>query len=623
MATRQNKAGSMHRRMLDAGVYELDEFDAWMQARGWAWQGLENGVYGVSIADAMVLYTVEDPVRFCETFMKRNDGSPYRFFDYQRESIRTWRQDTVTSSAAEVGKTLELTALLLWGHITGFGFQIKAPTSLVAAPQQIFLNEIIDAIERQIGVFKAMEGESILKDAWIEPRRTPHTQLRLRSWVAGGKPALATIDFRPAGHDGSAFRGVHSTALVMVDEAAKMKAQVQWTELYRARMPGCKSRFYSVPDGDRSTEFYRLSQAAVLGLPEGQPGFRKFHWPKTLMPPPFWSEERDREFVRLYGGRNTPGYQRNVMGEWGDAENPVWPWAQLLPNIVDLPDFRIIKLIADTEADVLSIEVMACTMSIHDGRKTGNYTWLQDGAIPLQPLLRGGDDQRRQAMLDILRPHLTPQSMGVFYAGADLGERADPTAIYLSEQVGQTLIDRVRVHAQGFPYHLQEELVAALDGIYGRLPMWGVDMGSAGTTVVKDLINVDRFAQCHFEDRLVGFHFQQNVDCMGEDGELLEQEDPQTGATHVAVAPAKHWASQCISARLQAGGYAMAYDTDALNDMVTQTAREGARFPIYSKQRDHIPDARRQQMLIRLHALRAEGSGHDLFVSGTSERHAA
>jgi len=211
----------MHRRMLDAGVYELDEFDAWMQARGWAWQGLENGVYGVSIADAMVLYTVEDPVRFCETFMKRHDGSPFRFFDYQRESIRTWRQDVVHADAAECGKTQEVTALLLWGHITGFGFQIKAPTSLVAAPQQIFLNEIIDAIERQIGVFKAMEGESILKDAWIEPRRTPHTQLRLRSWVAGGKPALSTIDFRPSGHDGSAFRGVHSTALVMVDEAAK------------------------------------------------------------------------------------------------------------------------------------------------------------------------------------------------------------------------------------------------------------------------------------------------------------------------------------------------------------------------------------------------------------------
>lgn len=610
---------SITRRMLDAGVYDVDEFDQWMSARDWSWRGLENGAYNVSVADAMVLFTVEDPVRFCETFMRRPDGSPFRFFDYQRESIRTWRQDVVHCDGAEVGKTQEITALLLWGHVTGFGFSIRAPTSLVGAPQQIFLNEIIDAIERQIGVFKAMPGESVLKQAWIEPRRTPHTQLRLRSWVAGGEAALSTIDFRPAGHDGSAYRGVHVTALAIVDEAAKKKTKVQWTEFYRARMPGCKSRLYSVPDGDRSTEFYRLSQEAVLGLPEATPGWRKFHWPKTIMPAPFWSEDRDREFVRLYGGRNTPGYQRNVMGEWGDAENPVWSWSDLLPNIVDLPDYRVIKLVVDTEADVLVVEVMACTLGMHEGRKTGAYTWLQDGSVPLQPLLRGSDGERRRAMRDILRAHVRGASQGVFWVGCDLGERADPTAIILSEEIGEVMHDRVRIHAQGFPYHLQEELIAALDDLFGRLPRYGVDMGSAGTTVVKDLISVDRFAANAFEDRLIGFHFQQNVDCMGEDGQRLEVEDLRTGDMGAVVAPAKHWSTQCISVRLQAGGYAMAYDTDALNDMVTQTARSGAKWPLYSKVRDHIPDARRQQMLRRLASLR-DGAACDLFSSGVVRR---
>src|SRR5690606_24449538 len=172
--------------MRDAGVYDPDEFEAWMASRSWAWQRLERGDYGVSLDEAKILFTVEDPVRFCETFLKEHDGSPYRFFDYPKPSIRAWNQDVVHEDGAEVGKTREITAILLWGHITGFGFQMKAPTSLVAAPQQIFLNEIIDAIERQVGVFKAMPGESILKEVWIEPRRTPHTQIRLRSWKRGG-----------------------------------------------------------------------------------------------------------------------------------------------------------------------------------------------------------------------------------------------------------------------------------------------------------------------------------------------------------------------------------------------------------------------------------------------------
>lgn len=85
------------------------------------------------------------------------------------------------------------------------------------------------------------------------------------------------------------------------------------------------------------------------------------------------------------------------------------------------------------------------------------------------------------------------------------------------------------------------------------------------------------------------------------------------------VAPAKHWATQCISQRLQAGGYAIPYDNDALSDMATQTARAGAKWPIYSKKNDHHPDARRQQMLRRLRSLQ-EGGSVDVFASGAVRR---
>lgn len=612
------------RAMRDRGVYDPAEFDAWLQARGWAWRPLERGDYPLTLEESLVLFTLEDPVRWCETYLVESDGSPYRFFDYQPPSIRAWDQDVVHQDGAEVGKTREIVALILWGHNTAFGGKRVNPSTLVAAPQQIFLNEIIDAIERQMGVFKALPGDSPLKQAWIEPRRTPHTQFRFRcpNFRHPDRPGLATVDFRPAGHDGEAFRGVHVTALAIVDEAAKMKAKVQWTEFYRALMPRCRFRAYSVPDGDRNTEFHRVCASAVVDLPQGQPGTRKFHWPKTIMPAPFWSAERDAHFVKLYGGRDTPGYVRNVLGEWGDAENPVFRWDQLLPNVVDLPDYRILALASDASNDALYCTATRLELKISEGKKSGTEHTLGDIAVGLEEFLHADDDTRRARFVELLAPYLPPvDGRGVYYAGADLGERNDPTEIIVSEEVGDTLRDVLRVNAKGLPYHAQEELIFQIDRHFGHRPWWGVDMGSAGTAVVKDLQNLDRFADAHFDERLVGFHFQEMVDCIGEDGEpLLDRKaSEEEGRDVVQRAPAKHWSTQCIVARMQTRGYRMPFDGAVLNDYTSHTAREGSKWPIYAKKADHTIDARRQQMLVKLHALN-EGGGADVFASTTHDR---
>lgn len=613
----------IERQMLDRGVYDPGEFDAWLAGNGWAWGALERGAYDVSLDEALLAFTIEDPVRFCETFLIEANGDPYRMFDYQKPSIRSWDQDVVHEDGAEVGKTREIAALLLWGHITGFGGTCANPTSLVVAPQQIFLNEIIDAIERQLGVFKSLPGESLLKQSWLEPRRTPHTQLRFRCLNPAhpDRPSLATVDFRPAGHDGEAFRGVHVNKLALVDEAAKMKAKVQWTEFYRAMMPGCHMRAYSVPDGDRNTEFYRLCAEARVDLPQASTGFRKFHWPKTIMPPPFWSPERDAHFVKLYGGRATPGYQRNVLGLWGDAEDPVFRWDQLLPNVVEMPDYRRIVLVANPDHDALEFEVSRIQLEITEGRKSGHAAQLADSAVDLTPLIGKDDEARRVRWEDLLSPWLTHiDPRGVFWAGADLGERNDPTEIIVSEEVDGVLRDVLRVKARGLPYHAQTELIYQVDRAFGHRPGWGVDLGSAGTAVVKDLHNLDRYDDAHFEDRLIGFHFQEAVECTGEDGDSLTITN-EKGEDEILRAPAKHWATQCIVARLQQRGYRMAYDGDVLNDYTSHTARQGAKWPIYGKSNDHTIDARRQQMLCKLRSV--EATEPDVFSAGAMSRNAA
>lgn len=626
-AVARTRTPKAERDMRARGVYDPDEFEAWLAQRRWGWAQLERGDYAVSLDEALVLFTTEDPVRWCETYLTEQSGDPYRLFDYQRESARAWNQDVVHRDGAEVGKTREIVALILWGHMTAFGGRMVNPTSLVGAPQQIFLSEIIDAIERQVGVFKALQGDSFLKHAWLEPRRTPHTQLRFRcpNMRHPDRPGLATIDFRPAGHDGEAFRGVHVTALALVDEAAKMKAKLQWTEFYRALMPGCRLRAYSVPDGDRGTEFYRLDTEAVEGLPEGQRGFRRFHWPKTIMPAPFWSAERDRHFVKLYGGRDTPGYVRNVLGEWGDAENPVFRWDALLPNIVELPDYRVLKLATDSANDALHCAAHRVELVVTEGKKSSREHQLGDLSVDLNDFLHGTDDVRRERFAELLAPfvsHFDPR--GVYWAGADLGERNDPTEIVVSEDVGGELRDLLRVQAKGMPYHAQSELIYQIDRAFGHRPGWGVDLGSAGTAVVKDLHNLDRYADAHFDERLIGFHFQEAVECMGEDGDmLLDPEASEREGRDVAQrAPAKHWATQCIVARLQLRGYRLPFDTDVLNDYTSHTAREGSKWPIYSKKNDHTVDARRQQMLVKLRA--QAGAGHvDVFASSAIQRNAA
>lgn len=615
--------GILQAQMLDRGVYDPDAFEAWLAERGWSWRGLDRGAYGITVDEALFVFTAEDPLRWCETYLVEPDtGDPYRFWNYQRDSVRSWMQDVIHQDGAECGKTREIIGLIAWAGCTAVGGRIANPWSLVAAPQQTHLDEIILALEEQFGAAESGSGHSLLTRFWLKPKKTPHVMHRFLAPnpVNPSRPSIARTYYRPGGHDGEAFRGVHVNAFGFMDEAAKIKNATIMSEFWRALKPGCRSRVYSVPDGDRSTEFFKLTQTARLNLPVEEDGFRLFRWQQTMKPSPFWDAKREADMVRRFSGRNTPGYQRNVLGEWGQSENPVWPFSAMLPNVVDLPEYRVIKMQADAEADALTVEVMGVKLSVQDGRKVGEYTWLQDSTMDLAPLLRGTDAGRRAAMLDILRPHVAQRAMGVFFAGGDLGERNDPTEIIISEEVGTVWRDCARIHLKGFPYNLQEELIYALDALFGHLPFWGLDMGSAGTVVVKDLISVDRFADAHFEDRLVGFHFQQSVECVGEDGEVLREEDPRTGSEKVIAAPAKHWATQSITARLQAGGYAMAYDPEGINAMATQTARQGAKWPIYSKQDDHYPDARRQQMLRKLRAVIDDGGAADVFASGAVPR---
>ncbi len=610
------------------GVYDEAEFDAWLRDRDWAWNALQRGDYGLTFDEAMILYTFEDPVRFAETYLVEPDtGDPYRLWDYQRESARTWRQDVVHQDGAELGKTREIVVLLSWSSVTAVGGTTANPWSLVAAPQQTHLDEIILAVEEQFtGGHDDGVARGFLAQFWRKPKRTPHTMHRFLSPnpERADRPSVSRIYYRPAGVDGEAFRGVHVNAFGFYDEAAKAKHKLHWSEFVRALKPGCRQRIYSVPDGDRGSEYYRICSSAVVGLPEGMEGFRKFVWGKSLMPPPFWSPEREREMVRRYGGRDTPGYKRNVLGEWGDAEDPVFRWEDIKPNLCELPEFRAATLIAEPARGHLDITVRRIELvrSVRDGEVqiAARDHELRSTVFELDAFMHG-EAQRIAAAREVVRmvvPNTLPR--GVYWIGADLGERGDPTEIIASEQVGEQLRDVLRIKAKGIPYHIQRALVHAVHELTGFRAFWGVDLGSAGTAVVKDLQTLADYADGEYSVQMVGFHFQNTVPCIDLQGEALEEED-EHGDRVPVKAPAKHWATQCIVSELQARRFAMAFDQEVVDQMTSHTARAGAKWPIYAKSNDHTIDARRMQMLVRL--FHESFAVPDVFSAGTFDRRSA
>lgn len=596
-------------RAADHGALDMDDFDAFLSERGWDWRALSRGDYGITREEALYLFVLTDPVRWAETFLIEPDtGNPYQFFDYQRTSLRSWRQNVVHQDGAEVGKTREIVVLTLWACCTSMGGTVANPSILIAAPQQTHLDEIIMAIEEQVG---ATEGGSakgrVLSHFWAKPKRTPHTMHRFLAPnpVNPARPSVSRVYYRPAGHDGEAFRGVHVNALGLMDEAAKLKSKLHFSEFFRAMMPTAATRFYSVPDGDNSSGFYAMTQSAVIDLPQDQPGRRLFHWPKTLMPAPFFTPERELQWVRDYGGRTSEGYVRNVLGQHGQVNSPVWAWELLLANVHQIHNYRAIALQVDGKQGVLNVTVRQIKLQLSTNQKIGQDEYIADLALPLDEFTSGSDDARREHMRALLRQFVMPDDLGTWVAGADLGESNDPTEIIVSEQVGEgahsTLRDVIRINAQGLPYHMQRELIFCLHEMFAHRIRWGVDLGSAGTVVVKDLQTMDAYLDANFDETLAGFQFAGAVECIDEQGNALTETDTD-GQEKTVRTNAKHWATQCITQRLQRYGYAMPYDSQPLNWMANHKSKQGARHVIYDKKDDHNIDARRLQMLALLFA---------------------
>lgn len=587
-------------------IVRVEYIARFLATQGWTWEQLERGALRDAVGDVVSLERIQeavlltDPVAWCEAHLvnKPEDGGGlWQLFDYQKPSMR-FRGDVVHEDGAEVGKTREIVGLYLFDAINGVGGQ------LVGAMGDGALADIWSEIEFQLDKNPGLR-------AYL--RKESQKPYRKHTWLNDN-----VGDFRPGGFDGRAFRGVHAGLAIRLDEAAKAESPDVFSEFFRAAKPNASARLYSVPDGRRGSPFYGLCERAVpydsiarsagrdvtsLAGAAGENAdwrrrrFTKFHWPKTLMPAPYWSEQREAEAIERYGGRDSAGYVRNVLGGWGDPEYSVFPWATFAPCVRLVDEYVVAKLLWDKTARTVYVDVHR----LSHGYQVRSGSDLEDdgasGPAPLHELYRGSFEAGNLVLEDVLRPWLEIAAPGAhLVAGGDVGQNEE-TELGMSELRGVHYRWRLRIQLRHFSYDDQAKLVRQLDEVYRPDHGWGLDAGGVGKALEDSIRGGD--GGWNFDGRLSGFIFNTRVPAVDESGEQLV--DPASGRPRTIQV--KELATQLLEKAMQRGELVVPWDPDYIRDYPAHTCK---RLP--SQERtfrgtgDHVIDEKRVEML-RLHEL--------------------
>lgn len=565
-------------------------FEAWLERFDWTYHQLARNEYPgryENLREFQLGCICDDPVLWSRTFLKDPDQpeKPWEFWAYQAEGIRH-KGNALYKCGAEVGKTREIIAYILWK-----AFTIARGSGLVTAPQLTHLIEIIDAIEFQLN------ETPILGKSLFHHRKFPHHQLRFNNGF--------TVDFRPTGHDGTALRGVHVKTFALMDEAAKAHNAKIWNEFWRARKPQCITRIYSVPDGRRDTVFYRLGNRLEKQEEQENHGnsipktlnLRIFQWAKTLMPPPFWTDSRDREYITLYGGKDSAGYQHNILGEDGDPENSVFPWEFFVKLLKDIPEYTCLKIIVDKGKSNVYVKAYKIVFEQNPD---------EDKPTPREKILLEEIQNLETFSVHDLVNSVFTSFPGTFFGCGDFGHSPDPTEFLVKQEIGKTHKLAARVHMKGVTYDQQAAGLDALDNIFdaGRKQMpWGTDSGNAGSAVLHNLHSQIEIAgkpatykHKKYQDRASGYQFATVYDAVNEEGEVLK--DKKTGKEIRKTA--KELSTDILVQKMQKMELEYPFDPDIITFYPGHTFKQGTKHRIFSGTDDHIIDADRGGILAKI-----------------------
>lgn len=571
-----------------------EDFDRFLASLGWTWQQLMRGELPgefESFEELQLACIQDDPYLWCQYFLKEptdpappEHKAPYNFFPYQIESLRHLGS-FVHYDGAEVGKTRELIAKACYLAYTRPGGSM-----LIGTPETDQLLPILRAILDQLEWNPMLAAELKLHE------KQPHHTLYFKN----GFEML----FRPAKHDGRTFRGKHVKTAAFMDEGAVLCNPMQWSEFYRAMEPGCILGVYSVPNGKRN-EFYRLGQIArgntkdaaeEPGAETGMPieSLRLFHWPKTIMPAPFWSESREKWFEKLYGGKTSPGYQHNVLGVDGDPESSAFPWPLYSKCLREIPEYRCLKITASNgEAVIIGYRI-----------EEKEQVTLLERTVPLDTL-----DIRRE----INGFFHASQYIPLYSMGADLGQQ-EPTEFEVRSIDGLAMRKVARVRLQGLEYPILREAWDELDSIFDRGKLHtrsGVDAGNAGTAFLQELYQA--YPEKQYIDRCIPVMFGSKVEELDHTNEPII--DKSTGKP--VTKRVKTVATSLIVRMMMDGNFIDPYDPDLIKDFPGHTYKVGSDGDlVFNGKDDHTIDSTRTNVFVHTRPDGSTYSPEDVLTSG-------
>jgi hypothetical protein len=345
---------------------------------------------------------VFDRERFAYEHLRGRRGEPWEVRDYQRESLACFMPRKVHCDGRDVGKTAEIEVIASWASVALHGREM-----LIATQCEHHLFPLMNRVVRRF------EENDVFAASLVEIKRTP-------SWYARFSNGF-TLWGRIAGPRGVNFQGMHVDFQV-VDEAQEM-TETSWGELYQALNGHGWRWVYGVPNGRRDT-FYRMTQLQDAA---------QFNWPSRLNPE--FSDEKDAELQRLYGGARAPGYIHRVLGQHGAPAHGVFDLDDYLECIDDGLAFESVELVEGDRFDAGPV------------RQKGRY-----------------------------------------YLGCDLGFARDPSEFVVFESCEPHYVNVLRVHLAGVNYARQRETIEELDRAYG-FRVIAIDCGNNGRAVAHELMS--------------------------------------------------------------------------------------------------------------------------------------
>ncbi len=565
-------------RLQDELIVPGPDFDSFLKYLGWDLEQVMRGEFPPgcdNLMDLQLACIASDGYLWCQAFLQEptdenpwGKKDPYNFFDYQIPSIR-YKGSFVHYDGSETGKTRELIAKVCY-----LSKNTPGGSGLIGAPETDQLEPILEGILDQFE-----SGE--LKGSIKKHKQQPHHTIALDNGF--------TILLRPSKHDGKTYRSKHVKTFAFRDEAAKDSDIRTWTEFYRAKEPGCILGVYSVPDGRRETEFYRLGQTSKamskdMEYPSDNGGwlsgkidpahYRHFHWPKTLMPEPFWGPARKREKVEEYNGEDSQGYKHNVLGIDGDPESTIFPSEKFEQVVKEISEYVSISILVNEKIGDVSLEVY--------GIEKGVKVSIDSRTIPLVNF-----DVR-----ETLNKYLShSKDIAEYFMGGDLGYAQDFAEFWVKAVIGERNRLVVRVHMLGVRYNHMREAWNMLDDIFdcGRNTMRsGVDVGGAGTAFYHELVGA--YPSKYYEERCAPVQFGGKAEVLGPDGEpILDHNTEKPIRRRI-----KTLATDMLVKRMQELTNEYPADSDLVRDFTGHTSRPGQDGDvIYSGKNDHTIDADR------------------------------